>query len=123
MENVAKIVNLEQDFFVHHRIISAFKRVEVVSDRMSYTVLRGRWCNIIARNVNASSEEQVIIKKEELELVFYHFPKYHVKILFGDCNTKLERDRERERERGGIFSNRQLGMRVYIRIVMIMVSE
>jgi hypothetical protein len=31
-------------FFVHMRIISAVKRVEFVSDRMSYIILRGRWC-------------------------------------------------------------------------------
>jgi hypothetical protein len=29
-------------FFVHKRIISAVKRVEFVSDRMSYMILRGR---------------------------------------------------------------------------------
>ena len=40
-------------FFVHHRIGSAFKRVEFVSDRMSYIVLRGRWCNIIVLNAHA----------------------------------------------------------------------
>jgi hypothetical protein len=31
-------------FFVHKRIISAVRRVEFVSDRMSYIILRGRWC-------------------------------------------------------------------------------
>jgi hypothetical protein len=30
-------------FFVHHRILSAVKRVESIGDRMSYTVLRGCW--------------------------------------------------------------------------------
>jgi hypothetical protein len=30
-------------FFVHKRIISAVKRVEFVSDRMSYIILRSRW--------------------------------------------------------------------------------
>jgi hypothetical protein len=30
-------------FFVHKRIISAVKRVEFVSDRMSCIILRGRW--------------------------------------------------------------------------------
>jgi len=44
--------------FVHHRIVSAVKRVEFVSDRMSYTVLRGRWCNTIVLNVHAPSEEK-----------------------------------------------------------------
>ena len=49
---------------------------------------------------------------EELERVCDHFPKYHRTILLGDFNAKVG-------ER--IFSNRQLGMRVYISIVMIMV--
>jgi hypothetical protein len=35
---------------VHKRIISAVKRVEFVSDRMSYIILRGRWCHIIVLN-------------------------------------------------------------------------
>jgi hypothetical protein len=33
--------------FVHKRIISAAKRVEFVSDRMSYIILRDCWCDII----------------------------------------------------------------------------
>jgi hypothetical protein len=31
--------------FVHKKIISAVKRVEFVSDRMSYIILRGCWCS------------------------------------------------------------------------------
>jgi hypothetical protein len=34
-------------FFVHKRIISAVKREEVVSDRMSYMILRRRWCDTV----------------------------------------------------------------------------
>ena len=34
-------------FFVRHRILSAVKRGAFVSDRVSYIVLRYRWCNII----------------------------------------------------------------------------
>ena len=30
-------------FFVHRRIVSAMKRIEFVSNRLSYIVLRGRW--------------------------------------------------------------------------------
>ena len=44
--------------FVHHRIVSAVKRVEFIGDRMSYKVLRGRWCNITVLNVHAASEEK-----------------------------------------------------------------
>jgi hypothetical protein len=40
-------------FFVHTRLVSAVKRVEFVGDRMSYIILRGRWCNIIFLNVHA----------------------------------------------------------------------
>ena len=104
-------------FFVHQRIASAVKRVEFVSDRVSYIVLRARWCNIIVLNVHAPSEEKSDESKdsfyEELEQVFfYNFLKYHMKILL-DFNAKV----------GRRFSIRQLGMRVYISIVTIMVSE
>src|SRR5215469_2201127 len=72
-------------FFVHQRMASAVKIVEFVSDRISYIFLRGRWCNIIILNVRAASEEKSDESKdsfyEELEQVFDHFPKYHMKIL------------------------------------------
>jgi len=60
-------------FFVHRRIVSAVKRVEFVSDRLSYKVLRGRWRNIILVNVHAPCEEKSEGSKdsfyEELEHV------------------------------------------------------
>jgi hypothetical protein len=34
------------------RIISAVKRVEFVSDKMSYIILRGHWCHIIVEFVS-----------------------------------------------------------------------
>jgi hypothetical protein len=72
-------------FFVHQRIVPAVKKVEFVSDRMSYIVLRGRWCNIIVLNAHAPTEEKNDDSKnsfyEELEQVFYHFPKYHFPLL------------------------------------------
>jgi hypothetical protein len=44
MEMGIRIMSWVQVFFVNKRIISAVKRVEFVSDRMSYIILRGRWC-------------------------------------------------------------------------------
>jgi hypothetical protein len=49
---------------VHKRIRSAVKRVEFVSDRMSYVILRGRWCNIIVLNVPAPTEDKTDDMKE-----------------------------------------------------------
>jgi hypothetical protein len=45
-------------FCVHHRMLSAVKRAEFVSDRMPYIVLKRRWCSIISLNVHAPSEEK-----------------------------------------------------------------
>jgi hypothetical protein len=45
--------------FGYKRIISAVKRVEFVSDRMSYIILRGRCCNIIVLNVHAPAEGKI----------------------------------------------------------------
>jgi exonuclease III len=45
-------------FFVHQRIVSVVKKVEFVSDRMSYIVLRGRWCNIIVPNTHVATGEK-----------------------------------------------------------------
>jgi len=49
---------LRTGFLVRHRIVYAVKRAEFVSDRLSYIVLRGGWCNIIVLNVHAPSEEK-----------------------------------------------------------------
>jgi hypothetical protein len=83
-------------FFIHKRIASAVKKVEFVSDRMSYMILRGRWCNIIVLNVHAPTEDKIDDMKDifykELEHVFYKFRKYHMKILLGDSNAKVGRE-------------------------------
>ena len=77
--------------FVHRRFVSAVKKIEFVSDMLSYIVLRGRWRNIIVVNVHAAiggkSDESKDSFYEELEQVFDHFPTYHMKMLLGDFNA------------------------------------
>jgi hypothetical protein len=81
---------------VQKRIISAVKRVEVVSDIMSYIILRGHWCHIIVLNVHAPTEDETDDVKdslyEELERVFDKFPKYHMKIQLGGFSAKVGRE-------------------------------
>ena len=76
--------------------MSAVKRVEFFSARMSYIVMRVRWCNIIVLNVHAPFEDKSGNSKdnfyEELEHVFEHIPTYHMKILLGDLNAKVGRE-------------------------------
>jgi hypothetical protein len=85
---------------------------------MSYIILRGCWFNIIVLNVPAPTEDKTDDVKdnfyEELECIFDKFPKYHMKILLGELIAKVGRE--------GIF-NRQLGMKVYLKLVMIMELE
>jgi len=80
-------------FFVKHRTVSAVKRVEFVSDGMSFIVLRGCLHNIIILNVCAPNEEKCNYSQdryyEEMGQTFNHFPKYHTKILLQDFNAKL----------------------------------
>jgi exonuclease III len=77
------------------RVISAVKKVEVVSDRMSYIILRGRWCDIVL-NDHDPAEDKIYDMKDsfykELEQVFDQFPKYHTKILLGDFDAKISRE-------------------------------
>jgi hypothetical protein len=51
---------------------------------------------------------------EELEQVFNQFPKYHMKILLEDFNAEVGRE---------TFSNQLLGMKVCMKLVMIMDLE
>jgi hypothetical protein len=65
--------HLGAGFFVH-RIILAVKRVEFVSDKISYIILKVHWCDIIVLNVHAPTEDKDHVIKDsfykELEQVF-----------------------------------------------------
>ena len=50
--------SIRNKFFVHHRIVSAVKRVDFVSVRMTYIVIRAPCCAIIVLNVHAPSEKK-----------------------------------------------------------------
>jgi hypothetical protein len=75
---------LGTEVFVYKRIIPSVKGVEFVSDRKSYIILKGRWCDIIALNVHVPIKDKTVDMKdsfyEEQEDVFNKFPKYHVSI-------------------------------------------
>jgi exonuclease III len=80
-------------FFVHKRIISAVRRVEFVSDRMSYVMRRGCWCIIVVVNVHAPCEDTGDDIKDgfykKLGRVFDQFPRYDMKMLLGfQCKSR-----------------------------------
>jgi exonuclease III len=100
---------------VHNRIISAVKRVKFVSDRLSYILLRSRWCHIFILNVHAPTEDKTDDVKdsfyEDLERVFDELTKCDTKILLGHFNNKAGTED---------ILNRQFKMKFYTKFVMIM---
>ena len=66
---------MEDRFFVHQKTVSIVNTIEFVSDRFSYIVPRGRWCNIIVSNVNARSKEKSDDSNGKLFEVLHYFPK------------------------------------------------
>jgi hypothetical protein len=55
--------------------------VEFVSDRMSYMILRDRWCDVTVLNVHVPTDDKIDDLKDsfygELECVFDKILKYH----------------------------------------------
>jgi hypothetical protein len=86
---------------VHKRIISAVKRVEFVSDRMSYLLVRDCRRHIIGLNVHDPTVGEIHVKDISTRSwnVFNKFPKYHMKTLLGNFSAEVG---------GKTFSNRQL---------------
>jgi exonuclease III len=71
-------------------------------------------------NVHAPTEDKIDDIKdrfyEEVEQVFDKFPRYHMKVLLGDFNEKVGREDIKKKKK-------LLGMRVYMKLVMITESE
>jgi exonuclease III len=82
--------------FLYKRRTYQQLRRQSLFDRMSYVILRGRWCDGIVLNVHAPTEDKIDDVKgrlyEELGSVFDKFPKYHMKILLGDFNAEVSRE-------------------------------
>jgi len=59
-------------------------------------VLFSCWVNITVLNAHATTEEKSDDSRDsdyqELEQVFYHFPKHHMTILLGDFNANVGRE-------------------------------
>jgi hypothetical protein len=72
------------------RIVSADRRVQFVSDRMTYIILRGCWRDVNVLNVHAPTEDKNDDTKgsfyEELVRIFDQSPNSHMKIILGDFN-------------------------------------
>ena len=56
---------LGKGFFVHFRLVSTVKRIEFVSDRLSYIVLKGCWLHIIVVNVHGLLENYPTFGREK----------------------------------------------------------
>ena len=82
-EMETKIINCVQVFFCNHKMVSADKREEFVTDRISCIALRGRCFIVIVLNWHAPGQEKSDDSKysfyEELHQVFDSFPKCPMK--------------------------------------------
>ena len=78
--------------------------------RTTYYVVRIASVNSSACDIGEPKES---FYEELKQVVFDHFPKYHMKTLLRDFNAKVGRKN----------TNRQFGVGVYISTLMIMVLE
>jgi hypothetical protein len=64
--------------FCGNRIISAVKIIQFVSGRMSYIMLRGRWCLIIVLKVHVPTKDKIDYMKDSF---YQEFERMFVKLL------------------------------------------
>jgi hypothetical protein len=75
-------------FFVHKRIISAVKRVKFISDKISYVMLRGHWCDIIVLNVHAPTEDKIDDIKDRFYEELEHVVPYENFVRRFQCQSR-----------------------------------
>jgi hypothetical protein len=87
---------LRRGFLLCKKIVSAVRRVEFISDRLSYIILRGCRCNITVLNLHAPYEDKGVDVKdslyEELVSILDQFPRHDTKIVLGDFNAEVDRE-------------------------------
>ena len=70
--------------------------MQFVCVRISYIVLRGRWCDVIVLKTHGPTNDDSDASKdrfsEDLEQVFFRFSKNHMKILLENVNAKFGRE-------------------------------
>jgi hypothetical protein len=72
------------------------KKVNIVSDGMSYIILSGHCCDIVVLNVQSPRVDRVYLVNnsfyEAMEQVFVKFPKYHTKnfVRKFQCQSRWE---------------------------------
>jgi hypothetical protein len=75
-----------------HKRISVVTWVEFISERLSYIILRGRWCHIIVLKIQAPTEDKIDDVKasfyKELDVCLIN----HMKMLLGDFTAKVGRE-------------------------------
>jgi len=62
-------LQLGTEIFIHHRLVSAVRRVDFFCNRDLDIFLRVRWCYIIFLNVHAPSEEKCGDSKASFERI------------------------------------------------------
>jgi hypothetical protein len=89
-------LHLCTSLLIHHGIRTAVKRVKFISDRMSYIILRGEWCDVIVLNVHPPSQDKSDFMKnrlyKELSCVLDQSLRYHIKMLLRDSSAKVRRE-------------------------------
>uniref|UniRef100_A0A8D8TV43 Craniofacial development protein 2 n=1 Tax=Cacopsylla melanoneura TaxID=428564 RepID=A0A8D8TV43_9HEMI len=84
-------------FYVHGSIMEAVKDFKSISNRISYLTISAQWFDVTLLCGHAPCEDADDAVKDEfysqLEMTYNMIPRNHIKILLGDYNAKIGRER------------------------------